>query len=223
MKCIICGKELPETARFCTNCGMEVVDEEVTQNDEPIEIPKTEDNTVSTNNLKSNWKDKYTVIVIVAVMVLAAIGGVVVKKLNSETVDEEYYAYEDNYETDFNVSEEDEFDSEEYVQDENEYMDETEWEDQTSYEYILPESDTRFLTKADLSGLTAEECRLARNEIYARHGRIFKDEALQEYFESFSWYYPEIQPDDFEESMLNRYEIYNRDLIVEYETEMGYR
>lgn len=46
---------------------------------------------------------------------------------------------------------------------------------------------------------------------------------LQEYFDSYDWYYPTIQPDDFEESMLNDYEIANRDLIVEYETEQGYR
>lgn len=64
---------------------------------------------------------------------------------------------------------------------------------------------------------------MARNEIYARHGRIFKDESLQEYFEKFDWYYPIIQPDDFEESMLNDYEIANRELIVEYETEQGYK
>jgi hypothetical protein len=30
--------------------------------------------------------------------------------------------------------------------------------------------------------------RLARNEIYARYGRVFRDEALQEYFNSKSWY-----------------------------------
>ena len=96
-------------------------------------------------------------------------------------------------------------------------------EDSESQDYILEGSDSKYLTKADLAGLTAEECRLARNEIYARHGRIFKDEAIREYFESFDWYYPTIQPDDFEESMLNDYEIANRDLIVEYESEQGYR
>ena len=64
---------------------------------------------------------------------------------------------------------------------------------------------------------------MARNEIYARHGRMFEDESLQKYFENFDWYYPTIQPDDFNESMLNDYEIFNRDLIVEYETEQGYR
>ena len=90
-------------------------------------------------------------------------------------------------------------------------------------EYILPTSDSEYLTKEDLVGLTAGECRLARNEIYARHGRMFLDEELQSYFNSFDWYHPTIEPDDFQESMLNQYEIANRDLIVTYETEQGYR
>lgn len=90
-------------------------------------------------------------------------------------------------------------------------------------EYVLPTSDSEYLTRDDLAGFTAEECRLARNEIYARHGRMFLDEELQNYFNSFDWYQPTIEPDDFQESMLNQYEIANRDLIVAYETEQGYR
>lgn len=89
--------------------------------------------------------------------------------------------------------------------------------------YVLPTSNTEYLTRADLAGLTAEQCRLARNEIYARHGRMFLDEELQSYFNSFDWYHPSIEPDDFQESMLNQYEIENRDLIVAYEKEQGYR
>ena len=46
---------------------------------------------------------------------------------------------------------------------------------------------------------------------------------VQNYFNSFDWYQPTIEPDDFQESMLNQYEIANRDLIVAYETEQGYR
>ena len=90
-------------------------------------------------------------------------------------------------------------------------------------DYILPGSDSRYLTMSDLEGLTAEECRLARNELYARHGRIFEDEGLKNYFGSKDWYNGTISGEDFSESMLNDYEIANRDLIVEYETEQGYR
>ncbi len=40
---------------------------------------------------------------------------------------------------------------------------------------------------------------------------------------SKSWYTPTIDSDEFEESVLNSYEIANRNLIVEYEAECGYR
>lgn len=90
-------------------------------------------------------------------------------------------------------------------------------------EYILPGSDTRIITKSDLEGLTKEEVKLARNEIYARHGRKFDDESLKAYFSQFDWYHPTIEPEDFEESMLNNYEVANRDFIVAYEEEKGYR
>lgn len=102
------------------------------------------------------------------------------------------------------------------------------WEDAlenggTAKEYILAGSDSRYILKSELQGFTAEQCRLARNEIYARHGRKFNDENIQDYFNSKDWYTPAIAPDEFEESLLNPYEIANRDLIVEYEKECGYR
>lgn len=90
-------------------------------------------------------------------------------------------------------------------------------------EYILEGSDSRYISKSELNGFTKEECRLARNELYARHGRKFEDEELRGYFNQFDWYYPTIESRDFKESMLNDYETANRDLIVEYEEEHGYR
>ncbi len=61
---------------------------------------------------------------------------------------------------------------------------------QTSGSYVISDSATRVLTNADLQGMTAYQLRLARNEIYARHGRTFKDASLQNYFNSCSWYKP---------------------------------
>ena len=90
-------------------------------------------------------------------------------------------------------------------------------------EYIIKDSDTRLLIREDLEGLTAEQCRLARNEIYARHGRLFQDKDLQNYFSSCSWYHGTIEPSDFKESMLSNIELANRDFIVNYEKEKGYR
>lgn len=90
-------------------------------------------------------------------------------------------------------------------------------------EYLLPDSDSRYLTEDDLAGFTAEQCRLARNEIYARHGRRFKDPALQRYFDSLSWYNGTIEPTDFNDNVFNSYERANCRLIVDYEWEHGYR
>lgn len=90
-------------------------------------------------------------------------------------------------------------------------------------EYVLAESSSRKLNIEELQGLTADQCRIARNEIYARHGRKFDDEELQSYFDAKTWYEGTIEAADFDESNLSEVEIANRDLIVEYETEMGYR
>lgn len=90
-------------------------------------------------------------------------------------------------------------------------------------EYIFPTSNIEYLTMNDLMGLSQEECRIARNELYARYGRLFNDENLQAYFNSCSWYFGSISPEDFDNSILNEYEVANRDLIVQYEQEMGYR
>lgn len=89
-------------------------------------------------------------------------------------------------------------------------------------EYILPNSNSAYLTEADLAGLTKEQLRLARNEIYARRGRKFKDQELNEYFLSKSWYTPLYEPDQFSESVFNDYELANRKLIADYEKKMGY-
>ena len=87
-------------------------------------------------------------------------------------------------------------------------------------EYIVNGSDKKYYDKTFFEGLSDEELRLARNEIYARHGRMFREQALQSFFESRSWYEPKYSPDEFDAiqtSILNDYEISNRDLIVEVE------
>ena len=89
-------------------------------------------------------------------------------------------------------------------------------------EYILPESSTRLLERKDLENLSAEQCRLARNELYARHGRMFDDAALQSYFESCSWYQGSIPSANFSDTVLSEIEVKNRDFIVAYEKEKGY-
>jgi uncharacterized protein YecT (DUF1311 family) len=55
---------------------------------------------------------------------------------------------------------------------------------------IIPDSAERLLTAAELAGLCRAQLRLARNEIYARHGRIFDSPDLQAWFAAQPWYRP---------------------------------
>ena len=57
-----------------------------------------------------------------------------------------------------------------------------------------------------LGDMFAEDLRVLRNELYARHGRIFKDAELQKYFESQPWY--KANP-DFKDEQLNAIEASN--------------
>lgn len=84
-------------------------------------------------------------------------------------------------------------------------------------EYLLPYSDTRKLTKSDLAPLSKKQLELARNEIYARHGRKFKTEYIQEYFNMTHWYKGTVEPENFSESVLNDIEKYNINFISNYE------
>jgi hypothetical protein len=65
-----------------------------------------------------------------------------------------------------------------------------------------------------LEGLFQEDARRLRNEIYARHGKIFKDKELQRYFSSFDWYKPDPA---FSEQALSEIEKQNITSIFNYE------
>lgn len=123
----------------------------------------------------------------------------------------------DNYDSTDDTGE----DIEDYEEDDSEIDEDNENEKD---EYVLPNSDSEYISKSDLKGLTKEECRLALNELYARHGRKFDDKSYREYFSQFDWYEPSIDPEDFDESAIfNDIEIANRNLIVDYEKKKGWR
>src|SRR5205085_10574985 len=44
------------------------------------------------------------------------------------------------------------------------------------------------IPKGLLEGMFLEDARKLRQEIYARHGKVFRDKWLQKYFASFDWY-----------------------------------
>ena len=89
-------------------------------------------------------------------------------------------------------------------------------------EYILANSNTEKLTEADLAGLTKEQLRLARNEIYARNGMVFGVNDLDEYFRSKSWYTPKYTSDDFYDAVeMNAIEEANVEFILQLEKSMN--
>ena len=84
-----------------------------------------------------------------------------------------------------------------------------------AYEAKLREKlGTDLVTDETLGALFAEDLRVLRNEIYARHGRVFKDKQLQKYFETQAWYKPNV---DFKDDQLNEVEIKNLAKIREAE------
>ena len=90
-------------------------------------------------------------------------------------------------------------------------------EDNNYDNYIIPHSDEVILTEADLQNLSPQELTYARNEIYARHGYIFKSNELNNYFKSKSWY----TPDPNFDGTLYGVELENANFIREYQNNYG--
>lgn len=101
------------------------------------------------------------------------------------------------------------------AEDEDEYEDDTDETDDGGY--IFPDSDTSYLSKSDLKEMTKSQINLAKNELYARHGRMFRREDLQDYFDDCSWYTPRYSPEEWDKYgdsyFFNEYEIANRNLL----------
>lgn len=147
-------------------------------------------------------KKQIALLVSVGALILLAVVGVLVLGKSGKKEEENRAAIEKE---DENVAVDNESDAEEVGKEETD-ADEgvTPEENQSSEEttasdaeYILPKSDKEKLTRADLEGLTKEQLRLARNEIYARHGMIFGVDDLDKYFATKPWYKPTVSFKDF--------------------------
>lgn len=92
-----------------------------------------------------------------------------------------------------------------------------------STDYILPYSNIEYISESELVGMDKRTSELALNEIYARHGRKFNDSSIQSYFNEKSWYDGFIEPEDFSDSVFNKYETKNIATIDSYIKKKGYR
>lgn len=83
---------------------------------------------------------------------------------------------------------------------------------------LVYDSASRYLHADDLEHLSLDELTIRRAEILARHGVIFKDQKLQQFFSCKRWYVPSVEEDAFDmEEHLNDYEACNIQLIQLYE------
>ena len=90
----------------------------------------------------------------------------------------------------------------------------------------MPYSNESYISEEDLTDLSQQEVSLARNEIYARHGRKFSTPEIHDYFMEQPWYTEIYEPEEFDSmanEVFNEYEKENVKTIINYEEKMGYR
>jgi hypothetical protein len=85
-----------------------------------------------------------------------------------------------------------------------------------SREQFVPYFMKRAVTNEDLKSLTRHEIDIIRNEIYARHGYIFKKKEWDTYFTKQTWYFPKYEDKDFSDSFFTPVQKQNIEFIVSF-------
>lgn len=172
--------------------------------------------------MRFSFSPKLLAIGVVAVLVILTIAGLLIFGKSDKKEDPKDKPPVQDQQDDFEYFDDDTDTSDDANADVNDDADTDDSAIADSSEYILPNSNTVKLTRADLQGLSLEQLRLARNEIYARHGTVFGPADLQQYFGSKSWYKPTVSFQEFNENgTLNEFEGANLTLIVKMEDELS--
>lgn len=232
MFCKKCGKSNEDGAKFCKYCGTPFV-----------QVSRGQNNVTQVNQPPRNnggpQKWIITVAVLIIAIALAVLAAILVKKY---FIDEDVSKTEETTQNVITTEVVTEKETEAVSQDieiatevdiksavidglKDYYGGEINNQNNLSNDYgqyVIPNSDSIYLTTSDLDALTPAQLKIARNEIYARHGRRFDDKGLQRYFDSCPWYVGTVAPSDFNERVFNDYEKFNKDFIREYEKERGY-
>ncbi len=79
-------------------------------------------------------------------------------------------------------------------------------------------TDLKIYQKQDFDQVPPLIIHLAKNEIYARHGYIFKNQDLNNYFKGQIWYEPSITAENFKDSAFNQNEQVNLKLLSSLDT-----
>lgn len=200
-RCPNCNSPLKDGALFCGECGTSLTEQPVHK---------------TAYNEPTKKKKDIGLIFLVILLIVVLIGSIGVIG----------YVYYKNNSVDIKIpdinikteSEEKDDDTDEEESEDVQYA-LTETEDETGEEYLFP-SDREYITESDLIGKSKDEVAMIRNEIYARHGYIFNTEPFKSYFESKDWYTPN---ENFNDSVFSEIEKTNKDFLVNYETEKGWR
>lgn len=99
------------------------------------------------------------------------------------------------------------------------------YDDISSQEYF-PETAYEILSSDTLDVMDQTKLSIARNEIYARHGRKFNDEFIKAVFMSKKWYkplYDAVEFEAIESKVLNPFEKENIKLLIEIEQVNNFR
>lgn len=205
-RCPNCNKLLKSGVMFCSECGTSLVKETVEK------------------SKKNGGALVFLIALLIAVLIggIGAVGYLYLKNVfpdkdvtdaNAETKDRE----EDTEDGKKFFEEATEEESGESVEPETEIVRD---EDRAREEEYLFPSDRKYISEEDLIGKEKDEVAMIRNEIYARHGYIFNKEPFKSYFESKEWYVPN---KNFNDSVFNEIEKTNKDFLVKYEKDRGWR
>jgi hypothetical protein len=77
------------------------------------------------------------------------------------------------------------------------------------------------ISESELGNKSRRELELMRNAIYARHGRRFERQDLQDFFNQQPWYVPKYWPNEFPENVLTPTDRANISLIKSYEDKVS--
>lgn len=189
MYCKNCGKEIPSEVKFCRYCGVSLASPK-----RPVKKKRSEKKKPARSRKK---RPVFWAVFLVVCVVIT--GGILFAQDQWEPIT----ANELPKQTKKAAS-----------TDHDQETESSEHEDKS--EYIFADSHKRQISVDELAALSPRDLRIARNEILARHGRIFLDQELKDHFNRTSWYEGTISPKTFDKKYtrkLNRYELSNIETI----------
>lgn len=93
--------------------------------------------------------------------------------------------------------------------------------EELAQQFVFPDSANKYLSEDEIRKVDVDKMNIGRNEIYARHGYIFTDEEMKQYFENQQWYRERVTADQFKEDVFNSFEKKNIELIKKVEDEVN--